>query len=122
MRGIVSCRLVGGPQGDETMEIPARFCGDSLRIEDGVWFEEHDDGSVSVMKGDRRGSHWTLFQCDIYEKEKPVVPGNVTYRFTRSLIVHRCAYFLEAKGRRCKNEALEQQRFCRAHKEDEPSD
>jgi len=58
---------------------------------------------------------WITFTTEVYEKIKPVVRGQVTYRFVRAEEVNRCEKVLEDKGRRCRNEAERGSKFCRAH-------
>ena len=117
MKGKVTCQLIGGPEGDQTLVLPAMSCRDTLALEGESWCQENEEGGVSIVKGDRRNDpKWIWYSLSIYEKQNPVIPGCVTYRFVRREIVDRCEKVLEDKGRRCKNDALPSLHYCRAHK------
>ena len=113
--GIVSCRYIGGPWDGKTEDVAAIYCRDSIGVEIGAWFAEQPDGSVVIMKG-KRGSTWTGYAYALYEKDaRKSNDGGATYRYVRTVDVHRCAIVLEEKGRRCKNEAVEGKALCRDH-------
>lgn len=116
MRGTVSCRFVGGSKDGEILVIPAMACRDMLSIASDMWMAQGGDGNIKVMKGAMLPrAPWIHFTREIYEKVKPVVPGQVTYRYVRTEEVNRCEKVLEEKGRRCRNEAETGTTFCRVH-------
>lgn len=116
MRGKVNCRFTGGPRGDELLTLSAMVCQDTINLVSDTWIAQGQDGSFAVMEGRRTPrAPWISFTRDIYEKIKPVVPGNVSYQFIRTEQVNRCENILAGKGRRCGNEAENNSRFCRVH-------
>jgi hypothetical protein len=118
MRGKVDCQLVGGPSGQETITLSAIYCRKRLAIAQEGWFAQGHDGTVNVMKGVLpQNAPWITYSRAIYEKVSPDIPGRVTYRFVRMEDVHRCEKIVESKDRRCKNEAEQGERFCRAHRQ-----
>lgn len=121
MKGKVSCRFVGGSKGEETLVIPAMVCRDMLSIVGDVWMAQGRDGNINIMKEAMPPrAPWVHFTREIYEKVKPVVPGQVTYKFVRTEGVNRCEKVLEQKDRRCRNEAENGTTFCRVHNKPAP--
>jgi len=117
MRGKVTCRFIGGPQGDETLTLSAMACRDVVTLADEVYFQQGENGGMNLVKGDaHRDPKWISYSRAVYEKHKPITPGAVIYRFVRNENVERCEKTLGEKGRRCKNEALPGDHNCRAHK------
>jgi hypothetical protein len=115
MRGKVTYRLVGGPYDGEINTMPAMYCRDSLAISD-IWVGQGRDGGVKLMDGPMPPrAPWISFTRAIYEKVKPVVPGNVTYQFVRIEDVDRCEKLLTDKARRCLNEAEIGGKYCHVH-------
>src|SRR6266581_539217 len=114
-RGWVTCRYVGGPWDGKVEELAAIYCRDTMGVEGDVWIRENPDGSAGVIKGPR-GPAWVSFNLSVYEKtpQSKGVP-EVTYRYARTINVNRCAKVLPAKGRRCKNAALDGKELCRDH-------
>ncbi len=116
MRGKVTCRFIGGPNGDQVIALAAMHCQDALSLVSETWIAESRDGGFVVMKGHRTPrTPWVTFSRDNYKKVIPVEPGNVTYQFIGTVQVNRCAKLLSGKGRRCGNEAENQSEFCRVH-------
>lgn len=117
MKGKVDCRFIGGPNGEVKLTISAMACRDTLSVVGNTWLAQDRDGGIRVMKGPMPPyAPWLAFTAEVYEKVKPVMPGQVTYRFVRAEEVIRCEKILEDKGRRCRNEAERSSKFCRAHK------
>lgn len=116
MRGKVTCRFIGGPQGEETITLAAMACGDRVALASEAWIAVSPNGQPAIVKGPRGPrAPWLAYTQNVYEKVKPVEPGNVTYRFLRSEEVVRCEKILEDKNRRCRNRAEPGAQFCRAH-------
>lgn len=121
MKGKVSCLFVGGPKGEETLDLPAFYCQDTFSFVNDAWMAQGRDGSVNIMMGPiPQHAPWIHFTKDIFEKVKPVVPGHVTYKFVRTEMVNRCETVLEQKGRRCRNEAEAGTNHCRVHNKPAP--
>lgn len=116
MKGMAQCRFVGGPDGDEILELPAIQCLDRLSLEQACWLEARPDGRVNVMRGPRpHNANWESYTLAVYEKDPQAAAGGVTYRFQEIQTVNRCGAILASKNRRCKNPALAGQKYCRQH-------
>src|SRR6266849_10609535 len=106
-RGWVICRYVGGRWDGKVEELAAIYCRDTMGVEGEVWIRENPDGSAGVIKGPR-GPAWVSFNPSVYEKtpqSQGGTRGNVQIR-----AYDKCESLrkvLPAKGRRCKNAALE---------------
>jgi hypothetical protein len=113
---MAQCRFVGGPDGDEILELPAIQCLDRLSLEQACWLEARSDGGVNVMRGPRpRNANWESYTLAVYEKDPPASAGGVTYRFQEIQTVNRCGATLALQNRRCQHQALAGQRCCRQH-------
>src|SRR6266852_3448584 len=94
---------------------PAIYCRDTMGVEGEVWIRENPDGSAGVIKGPR-GPAWVSFNPSVYEKtpqSQGGTRGNVQIR-----AYDKCESLrkvLPAKGRRCKNAALEGKELRRDH-------
>jgi hypothetical protein len=116
MRRQVKCRLIGGPKGEETLTISVIACRDTLRVMR-TWIAQGQDGVIRIMRGRPMPPRapWIAYTEEIYERVKPVMPGQVTYRFARVHDVVRCEKVLNEKGRRCGNKAESGTKLCRMH-------
>jgi hypothetical protein len=119
MRGQVSCKFIGGPQGEFDLTLASMACQDRISLMGDVWIAQGANGQIQIMKGPiPPRAPWMTYIQDVYEKVKPVKPGNVTYRFVCTEEVNRCEKVLEGKNRRCRNEATPGERFCITHVND----
>ncbi len=116
MRGKVTCRFTGGPKGEEILTMSAMECKDRIGLNSDAWIAQGEDGKLTIInKPMPPHAPWVSFSSDIYEKVKPVKPGSVTYKFIRTVEVHRYEKILEDKGRRCREEAQPGTKYCRVH-------
>ncbi|PTN10768.1 CCCH zinc finger protein [Nitrosomonas aestuarii] len=116
MRGQVNCKLIGGPQGDLELTLSTIACKERISLMGDVWVAQGLNGGVLIMKGSIPPSApWLTYIRDIYEKVKLDKPGLITYQFVCTEEVNRCEKILEGKDRRCRNEAVQDERFCKTH-------
>jgi hypothetical protein len=116
MKGKVECRFVGGPGGDEELELPAMACRDRVGLDQDGWLEARSDGGANVMRGPRPpDANWEAFTRAVYEKDVRRGSGPVTYRFVRLDLINRCAGILKSENRRCMHEAQAGSKYCRQH-------
>lgn len=111
--GYVSCVFRDGPLDGEEAELPKVHCRQELASELGSWIIEHEDGSASIMKGDR-DDRWTRYVQVIYKKQGKDERKRTVYAVDRHEEVVRCAATNQSNGRRCKN-AAETAGLCKTH-------
>ena len=116
MRGEVSCKFLGGPNGDETLILSPMMCRDTVSITSDTWLAKGAKDQVRIMKGPiPLRAPWLAFARDVYQKVYPTEHGNIAYRYLRTEKVTRCEKILEGKNRRCRNEAKPGSHFCKVH-------
>ncbi len=113
----VSCKFMGGPQGNETFKLHQLHCVDRLSLEIN-WGRLTTDGGVTLLKGQRpRNEEWSFVMRALYQKTAPISGSEAIYEFVELEEVHRCEKVLENKDRRCRHEAKIGSAFCNTHSE-----